>query len=123
MNRWFGVTFALLAVGACATGTAVRAPVQADGGILVDDEGRTVYTFDRDRRGASSCNGACAANWPPIQAPADAKAYGRYSVIVRGDGSRQWAYNGKPLYRRAADAGPGDRGGDGADNLWRVARP
>jgi predicted lipoprotein with Yx(FWY)xxD motif len=123
MSRSFGGILAALAVAACAAGAPVRAPVRADGGILVDDEGRTVYTFDRDRRGASACTGDCAARWPPIPAPADARAYGRFSVIVRDDGSRQWAYDGKPLYRRAADAGPGDRGGDGADNLWRVARP
>jgi predicted lipoprotein with Yx(FWY)xxD motif len=48
---------------------------------------------------------------------------GGYTVIVRDDGSRQWAYKGKPLYLRAKDANPGEGAGDGAENLWRVARP
>ena len=36
------------------------------GRILVDGRGRTLYLFEKDKRGKSSCNGACAAAWPPL---------------------------------------------------------
>ena len=35
------------------------------GDILVDVDGNTVYLFMPDAQGASTCNGQCAANWPP----------------------------------------------------------
>jgi len=44
-------------------------------------------------------------------------------VITRDDGQRQWAYKGKPLYGWAKDSKPGDRTGDGFNNVWRLARP
>ena len=93
--------------------------------MLVGPNGMTLYTFDRDAAGAgkSVCNGPCATNWPPLMrrpAPA-ARATGR--VITRDDGSQQWAYKGKPLYYWAKDAKPGDRTGDGVNNVWRLARP
>jgi predicted lipoprotein with Yx(FWY)xxD motif len=48
---------------------------------------------------------------------------GDWAVITRDDGSKQWAYKGKPLYAWAKDAKPGDRTGDGFNNAWRVAKP
>ena len=46
-----------------------------------------------------------------------------WTVITRDDGSKQWAYQGKPLYTWLKDTKPGDRTGDGVNNAWRVARP
>lgn len=84
----------------------------------------TLYTFDKDGGGKSVCNGPCAANWPPFIAAADAQASGSYSVVIRDDGSRQWAYNGRPLYTWTKDAKPGDITGDGFLNgAWRIAQP
>jgi predicted lipoprotein with Yx(FWY)xxD motif len=56
-------------------------------------------------------------------AATDAKASGDYTIVVRDDGSRQWAYKGKPLYLWVKDSKPGDRTGDGVNNVWRLARP
>jgi predicted lipoprotein with Yx(FWY)xxD motif len=106
---------------ACAS--LAPAPARVSDGILTDPRGMTLYTFDSDPAGRSTCNGPCAANWPPLAAPADARAPAGYSVVVRDDGSRQWAYQGKPLYLWVKDAKPGDRTGDGFRNVWRVARP
>jgi predicted lipoprotein with Yx(FWY)xxD motif len=83
----------------------------------------TLYTFDKDAAGKSACTGGCATNWPPLLAPADAKPTGDYSVITRDDGTKQWAYKGRPLYYWSKDMKPGDRTGDGFNNVWRVARP
>ena len=101
------------------------APATAHGDMLVDGQGMTLYTFDRDAAGSarSVCNGPCATNWPPLAAPADAMASGPWSIVVRDDGSRQWAYHGKPLYRWLKDKMPGDQSGDGFNGVWHVARP
>ena len=95
----------------------------AMGPVLTDAKGMTLYVFDKDSAGKSACNGPCATNWPPLMAPASAKPMGKYSVVTRDDGSRQWAYNGKPLYTWAKDAKPGDTTGDGVNNVWHVAKP
>ncbi|HWI83177.1 hypothetical protein [Ramlibacter sp.] len=108
-------------LGACAY--AQPAPATAADGVLVGANGMTLYTFDRDAGGKSMCNGPCAANWPPLLAPAGASAAGEWSVVTRDDGSRQWAYKGKPVYYWAKDAKPGDRTGDGVNNVWHLARP
>lgn len=100
-------------------------PAKAADGVLVGGSGMTLYTFDRDPAGAgkSVCNGPCAQNWPPLAAAADAAGSGDWTVVVRDDGSRQWAYKGKPLYFWTKDQKPGDRTGDGFNGVWHVARP
>lgn len=95
----------------------------AKGKTLVDAKGMTLYTFDRDAPGKSNCNGPCATNWPPLAAGADTKPSGNWSVVVRDDGSRQWAYKTKPLYTWVKDTKPGDVTGDNVNNVWRVAQP
>lgn len=112
-----------LALGACATLMPPAAPAQVADGRLTTATGMTLYTFDRDTGGRSACNGPCAQNWPPLAAAADARAAADYSVVVRDDGSRQWAYKGRPLYTWVRDAKPGDTTGDGFNGVWHVARP
>jgi len=101
------------------------APAHVRNGVLVDAKQMTLYTFDRDSANArrSACVDQCAKSWPPLVAPADAGPVDDYSVITRDDGTRQWAYKGKPLYTWVKDTKPGDATGDGFRNLWRVARP
>lgn len=111
-------------VAACASyETRVAAPVMMGDGLLTGSNGMTLYTFDRDDAGKSACNDACATNWPPLLATANDGASGDYSVITRDDGKRQWAFKGKPLYYWAKDQKPGDRTGDGVNQVWHVARP
>lgn len=99
--------------------------VRVNDGVLTDPQGLTLYTFDRDTAGSgkSVCNGQCAVNWPPLLAQPGTSPTGSYTIITRDDGMRQWAYRGKPLYRFARDAKPGDRTGDNANNVWHVAKP
>ena len=91
-------------------------------GTLTDAKGMTLYTFDKDAAGKSACNGPCATNWPPLIAGADAKASGDWTTITRDDGTRQWAYKGKPLYTWSKDAKPGDKTGDGFNSVWHTAK-
>ncbi len=46
-----------------------------------------------------------------------------YTTAQREDGTRQWAYKGKPLYIFAKDQKPGDRNGEEFNKIWHVARP
>ncbi len=110
-------------LGACASMSS--APASVSDGVLVGPNKMTLYTFARDAAGTgkSVCNGPCATNWPPLAAPANAQASGDWSIVVRDDGSRQWAFKGKPVYYWVKDQKPGDRTGDGFNNVWRLARP
>jgi predicted lipoprotein with Yx(FWY)xxD motif len=128
--RRFLIAVAAVVLSACSTmdgmmGSAPAAPTKTAGGVLTNNAGMTLYTFDKDTGGSgkSVCNGPCATNWPPLMAAADAKPAGDYTIITRDDGGKQWAYKGKPLYLWIKDSKPGDKTGDGFNNAWRVARP
>ena len=112
---------ALLAVAIAAGAQTMPAKTAADG-TLTDAKGMTLYTFDRDAGGKSACNGPCATNWPPLMATGDAKDSGDWTVVTRDDGSKQYAYKGKPLYTWSKDAKPGDKTGDGVNNVWHTAK-
>jgi predicted lipoprotein with Yx(FWY)xxD motif len=95
-------------------------PAKMNDGVLTGNNGMTLYIFDKDTDGKSACNGKCAENWPPLVA--DGSASGDFSVITRDDGKKQYAYKGKPLYFWAKDQKPGDKTGDGVNNVWHVAK-
>jgi len=113
--------FALLVASAMPS----AAPVKAEMGVLTNPAGMTLYTFDKDPADGSKsvCNGDCATKWPPLMASAADKASGSYSIVTRDDGSKQWAYKGKPLYLWFKDQKPGDKTGDGVNNVWHTAKP
>ena len=94
------------------------------GTVLADSKGMTLYYFDRDDSGnKSNCDGKCAEKWLPLAADKTAQASGDFTVIVRSDGSRMWAYRYRPLYTSNDDKAPGDANGFDPQNLWHVARP
>ena len=105
--------------------TGPTPPAKAEEGMLVGKDRMTLYTFENDPAGAgqSACNGPCAQNWPPLQATETSRASGDYTIVSRDDGTRQWAYKGRPLYYWAKDEKPGDTTGDGVKGVWHVARP
>lgn len=102
-----------------------QAHVYELGDILTGPNGMTLYTFANDREpGKSACNGPCAQNWPPFVPEASAPApEPPLSVIARDDGSKQYAYKGKPLYYWKNDAKPGDTTGHKVRDVWFVAQP
>jgi len=112
-----------LVLGMFAPIAFAQAPAKTVDGMLVDGSGMTLYTFDKDSGAKSVCNGPCATNWPPLAAAGGAMASGDWSVITRDDGSKQWAYKGKPLYTWSKDKMAGDKTGDGFNSVWHVARP
>ncbi|HEX7465002.1 MAG TPA: hypothetical protein VF309_00070 [Usitatibacter sp.] len=121
MRFAFRSTLFALAASTLAS-MALAYPAKMQDGVLANDAGMTLYTFDKDAAGKSACNGPCAGNWPPLMATADAKASGDWSIVTRDDGGKQWAYKGKPLYTWSKDAKPGDKTGDNFNNVWHVAK-
>lgn len=83
----------------------------------------TLYTFDEDPLGETTCFDGCLVAWPALYAPEDAQAFGDFTVIVRDEvsGDKQWAYKGKPLYFYVGDTAAGDVTGEYTD--WTIARP
>lgn len=112
------LAFCLITLPAFAQNMAI---LEKDG-ILTDANGMTLYTFDNDKGGVSACYDACATNWPPLLAAADAKADDEYGLTDRKDGSKQWTYDGKPLYLWVNDQKPGDMTGDGVKGVWHVVK-
>ena len=85
------------------------------GQVLVNAEGRTLYT------GPLNCAGACTDTWTPVVAPAIAGVSGEFTAVKRADGMRQWAYKGAPLYSFSGDLDVGDVSGRTADPRFHVA--
>ena len=83
----------------------------ADGAILVNGKGYTLYASSADTAKKSACAGACTTIWPPLAvsgAPKVGPGLNKSLVgdIVRHDGSHQLTYGGHPLYTYQADTGP-----------------
>ncbi len=97
----------------------------AQGKVLTNAKGMTLYTFKKDvaDSGVSMCKGVCAKHWPPLQAPLGFLPGGGWNEIVRANGLTQLAYHGKPLYTFIKDKKPGDITGNGFKHLWDLARP
>lgn len=124
-NNWFVARTAPVAVSnhptksrlLVAHGNIVNAVGAADNSHL----DFTLYTFDDDTPGVTTCFGGCLVVWPALYAPADAQAFGDFSVIARDATTKQWAYKGLPLYFYVGDTAPGNVTGEYTD--WTIARP
>jgi predicted lipoprotein with Yx(FWY)xxD motif len=114
-----------------ATGDAVSAQSTQLGTILVDGRGRTVYVFANDQVDQSTCDGACATDWPPVTAPSTLPASlpgvtGELGTTTRSDGSHQLSVAGHPLYTFSGDSAAGQTNGQGITlngGLWTVVLP
>lgn len=71
--------------------------------VLGDDKGQTLYVSDKDAPGKSNCVAECLTQWPPFTAAPGAQPTGDWSLIAREDGTKQWAFRGKPLYTSLKD--------------------
>jgi predicted lipoprotein with Yx(FWY)xxD motif len=98
------------------------------GKILVDAQGKTLYLFQKDSGGKSTCSGACATAWPPLRASGKPTVGGGakaslIGTIPRSDGQPQVTYDGHPLYGYQGDSKPGDTTGQGSTGFgapWYV---
>ena len=97
--------------------------LSGQGAVLTNFAGFSLYAFD-DNSGnpeLSCTNKACYEQWSPIAAPALAIGVGDFSIIERVDGTRQWTFQGKPLFRFQADLLPGDVHGREAHEHLQLA--
>ena len=114
---------------AATGGDADVAVAETDlGEVLVDAEGNTLYMFDNDSGGTSSCEGGCAEQWPPLETDGEPTAgEGADAALLgttdRSDGTTQVTYADLPLYTYAPDSGPGDTTGQGVGDVWWVVGP
>lgn len=97
------------------------------GNYLTDTSGMTLYYFDKDTPGVSTCSGKCLENWPvfyseSIQAPTGTKQ-GDFGTLIRADGSKQTTFKGYPLYYYINDHKRGDTMGQDVNKLWYVIDP
>ena len=95
-----------------------------------DASGRSLYLFEADHNGRSSCTGPCAAAWPPLTGSGTPKAAGateadKLGTVSRGSGQPQVTYGGHPLYYFAGDSSAGQTNGQGSNGFgakwWEVA--
>src|SRR3954470_13020095 len=120
--------------GASTASSSAAAPASVhkiDGRtVLVDAQGRTLYTPDQERSGRILCTGSCTSIWKPAKvsgAPKDSKVKGLGSVR-RTDGGMQLTLRRAPLYSFTEEHA-GQLTGDGfMDSFggtrftWRAAR-
>lgn len=119
-----GIVLSLMACNAGFAADATPPGVQVSNGMFVDAKGMTLYTYDNDKDAdKSACVDMCLVNWPALPATGDAKMMGSWMPITRPDGSKQWAYKGKPLYTYAKDMKAGDVVGDNRGMVWHIAKP
>jgi len=101
------------------------------GALLVDARGHTLYLFEKDRNGNSTCSGACAGLWPPVTSATRAVAgdgadAAQLGSAVGSHGTPIVTYGGHPLYTYAGDTRPGDVSGQGLDQFgakWYAVAP
>jgi predicted lipoprotein with Yx(FWY)xxD motif len=95
-----------------AAATVAVAQNPAQGAILVDGQGRTLYLFEKDDGTKSACTGACAQIWPALTAAAvptaGSGADAALLAVADGQAARQVTYGGHLLYTYSGDAAPGD---------------
>lgn len=127
----FGVLLSLAVSSAMA---ASQTKIEHPGNIALIEEagglayrhaasGFRLYISDRDTGGKSMCNGGCARAWIPLEVEgADTKPVGDWRILVREDGTRQWAYKGKPAYSLFHDSAERPVG-NGVEGVWHFLVP
>jgi predicted lipoprotein with Yx(FWY)xxD motif len=123
-----GTTQSTAAAGAGGGSAVVVAGENATlGRIVVDDQGRTVYTLTDAAGAPVACQGSCLDAWPPVLLRSGITGTGGKGVtgvaVVTTPEGEQATINGLPLYTFSADAGPGDATGDGIVSFggtWKV---
>lgn len=119
---------ATLSISAALAAEPAKKMETSAGEVYVDQNGMTLYTFDKDAMGAamSACTGKCLVNWPPFQAGEGAMADDKWTIVEYTDADgmvkNMWAYEGKPLYLYIEDKKSGDVMGDGKGGVWHVAK-
>jgi len=66
---------------------------------IADNNGKPLYTFTQEETaGKPMCEADCLKEFTPYAAARGAAPSGDWTVVTRADKTRQWAYQGLPLY-------------------------
>ena len=66
---------------------------------IADLNGKPLYTSNDDANaGKVTCVDECAKEFIPYAAAANDRAFGDWTIVTRPDNTKQWAYQGLPLY-------------------------
>jgi len=101
------------------SGISIISSARAKGDVLVNHLGMMLY-YLADKE-SEPCTGTCLESWPPLVAGELAGSFGDWTIVIRTDGVRQWAFQGRPLYAFAGDEEVGDAEGLHFDNRWSTA--
>ena len=106
----------------------------AVGTVVVDADGMTLYTAEREADGTVQCVDECLEFWLPalVQTATPSVAADlveRVGTVERPDGDGlQATFDGSPLYRFSEDSAAGETNGDGVEDafggagfVWRAA--
>jgi predicted lipoprotein with Yx(FWY)xxD motif len=115
--------------GGSGSGSVVEVTDSEFGEILVDSDGRTLYSFDKESTDRSECFGACAEAWPPFYSKGEPQAGGGVKQDLLGttdhEGKDLVTYDGHPLYYYVNE-GPNEvlcQGVEEFGGLWLVVAP
>lgn len=122
---------AIAATHSTAHGTSVSTASTGLGKVITDSRGRTLYLFEKDKRGHSACSGICASYWPPLLTTAKPVAMGGakrslLGTVRRSDGTKQVTFAGHPVYRFSGDSKRGQTTGEGLTDFgasWYAVSP
>ena len=98
------------------TGTTVSTKSIDGMNVLVDSQGKALYTSDQESGSKLLCTmSACTSFWKPLTTtsskPTAGSGAGQVGTVKRPDGTMQVTVGGKPVYTFAEDS-PGKLGGN-----------
>ena len=111
------------------TTTAVTAKAMNGlGNVVTDNNGKTLYRFDKDEPSPSkwTCKDACTMTWIPVIVQDSVQTSGVEKSLlgtVHRSGQTQLTLAGWPLYRYAGDTAAGEANGQGKDGEWYAVAP
>jgi predicted lipoprotein with Yx(FWY)xxD motif len=111
--------------GAAAAAVVKTAKSSTLGTIVVDSNGKTVYTLTNANQQVA-CTGACLQVWPAVVAPTGTKATGSgVKNVATTAGGTQVTINKAPVYTFSGDAKAGDTNGEGITSFggtWHAVK-
>jgi predicted lipoprotein with Yx(FWY)xxD motif len=107
-----------------ATPASVKIAQSDVGPILVDQEGRALYGFTKDKDTSAACDDDCVADWPPLTSPSTVAAgEGVDSKLLTKNEDGQAVYKEWKLYYYVGDQVAGDINGQGLEDEWFLVAP
>ena len=84
-----------------------------------------IYVYDGDTLNHSNCDIGCIGPWSPVLAtdPNQGNLSHDWTLITRKDGTKQWAYRGRPIYTHYSDSANVVTGDMEENGKWHHIEP